>query len=903
MPMSFIEIDQALSEATETNLSSKRGKKRQNATVLRLNPMVQSTQQQQRTTTPAEDGGGGAGGGPDGGAAAAGVGGGGDGSGGGGGESADLRIGRWTAEETSYCDKLIAHFEAGNLPIPENIKLNDFLSNMLKSKQSRLTKKMKNARLSAKQYRRHAGYIVTDIEAREFSQLESAFFESIKCNMERCEIKFHMQEVWRELFSAYCNAIGFQKHVNVDAWLRSVEEMDRRNAIAKNAARHARRKVLTGVALTQDTLNPPTGVFIDPGHDEFVAPAMSQLLMDKNGECLTGPFGEDDDDTNTGATGWLNKRVRRTGAGAGTAAGGAVGGGGGAFSSRNRQMASSLFHTAPFVGKVIQYVQRRGLPFEHVDVWVPSVVPSTTLPAGDSSSNSAQQQQQQLQQQQDDDDKKCRLCFGGCATGETKIPPDNVQPVAMTSQAQFDLMSFGEYSQKFSFAIGCGLPGRVYSSGVSSWERGIQSAPQPLFERGGGAKQWGIETALGIPVPSPNVGRVVVVLYSRHDRPRDADLVTRIADELGRLLPSPRWKLVVDVGIPAPLPTAAVSNARTTSIVDSVSGAEDDTRMHDLLEVLRNHMPEDSNSPYAPFLPGFTSLRLLLLKSSRTPLEINILQLALGAFESYRLEGRSDSDVACMTARDCMILTRSAALTSLTPQLTATNSIQQQHESMATLHQHQYQPLQHAAQQPAQQQRQQQQQNAPQQHQHAHQQQRQQSLQQTLQQLQQQQALQHAQQQAHQLQQLQQQAPTTSTGVSNCNPKNGCCPAPSMTQQQEHQQPIDASARSAGISPLTAAGLNLPFFCINNQQHQVVMSGSIIQHPLPQQLPQSSIATTAATDTNNNTRTAASSTTPCGPAQQPQFDLSQFHGELCDFSVSAAQIAAFLQNEDASSFQ
>lgn len=32
----------------------------------------------------------------------------------------------------------------GRLPLPEGAKLNEFLSQMLKSKQSRLTKKMKN---------------------------------------------------------------------------------------------------------------------------------------------------------------------------------------------------------------------------------------------------------------------------------------------------------------------------------------------------------------------------------------------------------------------------------------------------------------------------------------------------------------------------------------------------------------------------------------------------------------------------------------------------------------------------------------------------------------------------------------------------------------------------------------
>ena len=55
----------------------------------------------------------------------------------------ELRTGRWSNEEMVYCDKLIYCFKEGILPVEEGLKLNDFLSSLLKSKQSRLTKKMK----------------------------------------------------------------------------------------------------------------------------------------------------------------------------------------------------------------------------------------------------------------------------------------------------------------------------------------------------------------------------------------------------------------------------------------------------------------------------------------------------------------------------------------------------------------------------------------------------------------------------------------------------------------------------------------------------------------------------------------------------------------------------------------
>jgi hypothetical protein len=117
--MAFMEIDQAQAEAAKTDLSDKRGKKRKNATIARLNPNAKdSVDAEEKGKTSA-------------------------------GESTELRTGRWTTEETAYCDKLIELFEGGFLPLPDGTKLNDFLASMLKSKQSRLTKKMKNARLSA----------------------------------------------------------------------------------------------------------------------------------------------------------------------------------------------------------------------------------------------------------------------------------------------------------------------------------------------------------------------------------------------------------------------------------------------------------------------------------------------------------------------------------------------------------------------------------------------------------------------------------------------------------------------------------------------------------------------------------------------------------------------------------
>jgi len=459
--MSFCEIDEAKEVAAKLAPSGKRGKKRKNATIARLNPATTTVNHgtSSGSLPPAEEKSGG--------------------------ETSDLRTGRWTTEETAYCDELIEKFERGLLPIVDGIKLNDFLSNMLKSKQSRLTKKMKNARLSARCYKKTLGFIQDDAEARTLSEAESAFFDSIPCSLEKAEIKFHMQKEWRELYSNYCVSIG--QTLDANAWLSSVEELDRRASEAKDAARMARRKVMMGHAWSQDTGNSDKGVFIEP-----------HIMADSSAGIGTeGDFALAADTVDSKAQD--NARARS-------------------------------FSSSPFVKRVAEVLQQCSIPFEHVDAWVPSFVPQQPGDQDDPGTSMGEH--------------TCRLCYAGSATTEVVVPPNGGPAIPVTSEEYFDLISFGEYSQKFSFDLGCGLPGRVYSSGVASWEQGIQKAPSTLFERCGGALQWQIQTVLGIPIPSPNVGRVVVVLYSRHDRPRDQDVVNRVADEISKVRKLSRYFVV-----------------------------------------------------------------------------------------------------------------------------------------------------------------------------------------------------------------------------------------------------------------------------------------------------------------------------------------------------------------------
>lgn len=533
----------------------------------------------------------------------------------------ERRTGRWTVEEMTFCDKLIEKFESGELPVVNGIKLNEFLGNMLKSKQSRLTKKMKNAKLSTKTFQRTAGHLQDLNEAREFSSLEESFFNAIQDLQERAEIKFHMQREWREQFSQFCVSIG--QPLDADGWLGSVEEMDRRASQAQNAARMTKRKLMMGFALRTDSRNPDHGVFIEKTEDEQIV-----------AEHAASPDGDPSKDADM-ILNFLTERKADS-------------------LAMEMNGKSSLLHSAPFLAKTISYLQRHNVPFEHVDLWVPSFVPAAGMEmnAGEA----------------------CRLCYAGSATVDKQVDQDGKSVRDLTSDEQFNLFAFGDYSQKFSFDVGCGLPGRVYESGRPTWEQSVHNAPHNHFERCGGALQWGIKTVLGIPISSPNVGRIVVTLYSCNDRPKDQDLVARLMDEFTRLMPSPKWKLVVDIGEPedSPVVSAAASAtvAETNTTANTTFDGSDafsttpvpaggkDSRIDDIVSLLGEYMPSDPASSMAPYLSGFMSLRLLFLRPSRSGEEEELARTMLDSYSSYSSGGRTRSDIAVMLARDFMFLSQ-----------------------------------------------------------------------------------------------------------------------------------------------------------------------------------------------------------------------------------------------------
>lgn len=105
-----------------------------------------------------------------------------------------------------------------------------------------------------------------------------------------------------------------------------------------------------------------------------------------------------------------------------------------------------------------------------------------------------------------------------------------------------------------------------------------------------------------------------------------------------------------------------------------------DKRVAEVLNLLAEHTPTHRNSPYSPYLPGFTSLRLLLLKRGKAKEDEDILGTILGSYSSYLNSGKSNGETAWMIARDYMLLTQPPSQQGnvLMPQTQASMQQQQQ---------------------------------------------------------------------------------------------------------------------------------------------------------------------------------------------------------------------------------
>ncbi len=660
------------------------------------------------------------------------------------------RTGRWTDEELAFRDALITHFDQGALPLSNGTKLNDFLSSMLKSKQSRLTKRMKHAKLSSKFFRIQSGYLMRERDssridgagfvgsAREgactFSKLEYDFINSIADPIERSEITFHMQREWREHIAGRLTYL----RINFDAtsWLRSVDAMDRRVTLERNRSRMAKRRSLMGKAMEKDVSENMPGVFINQRVDDFSEVVGSDMKIRRVGDYDVGGGGAEmqgSSDSNilqaalaTGAEaaysedqhdddGELNRFLMSVLDEAPIAMNSTIGAaihtaqhdddnvvqsllGGNKSNSLLRSSCDPNFRSAaPFLAGITLYMERNGVPFEHVDVWVPSVLPPvletelSTLLTGSMGSginhyfNAASPGGETYLEGSGRQGGVFRLRFAGSATLGMQIVDDSssldfswmedhaqkkentsserdVYP--LTGDEIFNYSLFGQYSSKFSFSAGYGLPGRVFQSGIAAWEQFVANAPPEMFERRGGAIQFGIKTALGLPIECEMGGRIVLVLYSKHNREKDQELVNRFVKDIRWFNPCPRWKLVVDVGSvaessrlmqPPPRPSRMagfIEGQGSTPAGSNLAGSDRNDEIMNLVTLLQEQIPFDHQSLQGAQLDSMMSLRMILLRTNCTSEEEQLIDMMLVLFKSYIAAGRTRHDIAKLLTRD-----------------------------------------------------------------------------------------------------------------------------------------------------------------------------------------------------------------------------------------------------------
>jgi hypothetical protein len=94
----------------------------------------------------------------------------------------------------------------------------------------------------------------------------------------------------------------------------------------------------------------------------------------------------------------------------------------------------------------------------------------------------------------------------------------------------------------------------------------------------------------------------------------------------------------------------------TAAVADTAVVGGRDHRIDDIVSLLGELMPSDPLSPLAPFLSGFMSLRLLLLRPSRSPEEEDRARTMLDSYSSYSQGGRDRGEIGVMLARDYMFL-------------------------------------------------------------------------------------------------------------------------------------------------------------------------------------------------------------------------------------------------------
>ncbi|KAE8995486.1 hypothetical protein PF011_g16309 [Phytophthora fragariae] len=124
-----------------------------------------------------------------------------------------MRKGKWTAEESAYCDRLIEEFKKGNLPLAEGTTLRTFLSKLLNCDPMRISKKYTGDQCIGKIIfrRREDEVSKDDMEniRKDLAELEKTYLEREQYNQRRREKRLESELSRDKSRFAAARSIGY----------------------------------------------------------------------------------------------------------------------------------------------------------------------------------------------------------------------------------------------------------------------------------------------------------------------------------------------------------------------------------------------------------------------------------------------------------------------------------------------------------------------------------------------------------------------------------------------------------------------------------------------------------------------------------------------------------------------
>jgi len=586
------------------------------------------------------------------------------------------RTGRWSTAESSLVDKLIESFDAGLLPLPQGIKLKDFLCTLLLCRTSRLTKKLKHEKISSRSYRSIGaqGGSTSSKAGADIQRAQALFLQTLEPAWMQTELRLNMSRCWREQFEKFCLQEGFRP-LDTTEWNTSLNNIlilhsedsleakqkrlkhalsDDMSAAAKSgfdAGKNLSQELrlilkkkeshqANQSALVQDRLRNLDSVakdlesscsrvkFRDKETLRHVSSFGSfvDLLTDPidSKSQLTTTSEQSEYDTQGGrelTKGDFRQDVMEDSKPTSKQAIDGI------IDSVVKEAFAEGGENSKFLRRFSNFLTSIHLNFQHCDMWVPTESTGSEATGG-----------------------QVRLINAGHITFKRSNDPSHVTNFCATP-----LSEFGVYSQTFSFAPSSGLPGRVFASGQSIWMNHVSEATVQEFGLVGGARMYGVRTAVGLHVPT-STGTLVVVLYSTADLTRDIIVENQCMNFFRQLNPTPKWHLSIDVaddetkGKAPQLQGQAYAYQSSSSCIippSPVTNGSKETlclmNERSLATLLGNHVSSGND-----VADSSMTLRFLLLRhpSCRSITETKQVNIIMSKYKKYVGESYSDDDIA-----------------------------------------------------------------------------------------------------------------------------------------------------------------------------------------------------------------------------------------------------------------